>query len=135
MYEEERRERPESSRDGHEKERDRSVSASPRRRRDLSFQELPRPDRVRRAPGSASGRPGYGVVETESEDDLEEGDSEESVAGGSRQELIGEGRVGSEGKGGICCSPWRSFMNKICASEIDEWESIEGLFRCLMNVE
>jgi hypothetical protein len=117
MYEEERRERPESSRDGHEnqkheKVRDRSVSASPRRRRDLSFQELPRPDGVRRGPGSALGRPGYGVVETESEEDLEEGDSGESVAGGSRQELIGEGRgrVGSAGKGGICCSPWRSYV-------------------------
>ncbi len=52
------------------------------------------------------------MVETEGEEEFEERDSGESVAGGSRQELIGEGRgrVGSAGKGGICCSPWRSYV-------------------------
>jgi len=78
----------------------------------LSFEDLPRPDRVRRGTGPGSGRPGYRVVETEGEEEFEERDSGESVAGGSRQELIGEGRgrVGSAGKGGICCSPWRSYV-------------------------
>ncbi len=121
MYEEEKVDRQFSH--GRQKERDRSGSTTPRRDRDMSFQELSRSSKMR---GSDSSRPasknsGRGrerYRDTERDRSLSDNSDWDSVAGGgnggnggSRNELIEErDRVGSAGKAGICCSPWRSYV-------------------------